>query len=444
MKTAHNGAVKYKYINMTKSNSRSTKIEWTEKTWNPVTGCSKISAGCANCYAEKMSNRLKAMGQKKYSNGFAVTLHDEVLNEPISWRKPHTVFVCSMSDLFHDSVPFEFIDKVMTVITSTPKHTYQLLTKRAERMSEYFATRSIPKNAWLGVTVDVAKSKSRIDHLRSLNATVKFLSCEPLLEDLGALNLDRIDWVIVGGESGNQARPMKEEWVLSIQKQCEEQGSAFFFKQWGTWGADGVKRSKKANGKELRGKVYQAMPNVKLLNNNHLTKNKMKEVKEIAAHDTAKKSKLERAIELIPTKVMDNEIYINRGPVLFGDTAVVFYVPVDDSIDHCTAMLEADELSLCLLYSFWEVKKRSEEIFTEEFCQKSHLGKYVQSRLDNMDEMPDEESKGIGSAIECAAIIANSLSELSKKQIEEIEKASTSVKVQKLLEKYLVSTNTQF
>ncbi|WP_307756532.1 DUF5131 family protein [uncultured Alistipes sp.] len=247
---------------MNKSNSRSTKIEWTEKTWNPVTGCSKISAGCVNCYAEKMSLRLKAMGQVKYRNGFAVTLHDDVLNEPNSWRNPHTVFVCSMSDLFHDRVPFDFIDKVMAVIESTPKHTYQLLTKRAERMFEYFATRPIPKNAWMGVTVDVQNSKSRIDYLRDLDASVKFLSCEPLLEDLGELNLHDIDWVIVGGESGSNARPMKKEWVLSIQKQCEEQKSTFFFKQWGAWGADGVKRSKKANGKLLDGKVYQAMPNM--------------------------------------------------------------------------------------------------------------------------------------------------------------------------------------
>lgn len=240
--------------------TRSTKIEWTEKTWNPVTGCSKISAGCANCYAEKMSLRLQAMGQKKYENGFAVTLHPETFQEPTTWRTSHTVFVCSMSDLFHDSVPFDFIDKVMDVIKLTPKHTYQLLTKRAERMAEYFATRPIPKNAWVGVTVDVQNSKSRIDHLRYLDATVKFLSCEPLLEDLGELNLQDIDWVIVGGESGSNARPMKEAWVLSIQKQCEEQKSAFFFKQWGTWGADGVKRSKKANGKLLNGEVYQAMP----------------------------------------------------------------------------------------------------------------------------------------------------------------------------------------
>lgn len=251
--------------------TRSTKIEWTEKTWNPITGCSKISAGCANCYAEKMSLRLQAMGQKKYENGFAVTLHPETLQEPTTWRTSHIVFVCSMSDLFHDSVPFDFIDKVMSVIKSTPKHTYQLLTKRAERMAEYFATRPIPKNAWVGVTVDVQNSKSRIDHLRNLNATIKFLSCEPLLEDLGELNLQDIDWVIVGGESGSNARAMKEVWVLSIQKQCEEQGSAFFFKQWGTWGADGVKRSKKANGKLLNGKVYQAMPNLTRQLNNCLS-----------------------------------------------------------------------------------------------------------------------------------------------------------------------------
>ena len=208
------------------------------------------------------------MGQEKYKNAFAVTLHPECLEEPKRWKKSSMIFVCSMSDLFHDSVPFEFIDKVMKVIESTPHHTYQLLTKRAERMVEYFSTRAIPSNAWLGVTVDVKSSIIRIEHLRKLNATVKFLSCEPLLEDLGALNLQDIDWIIVGGESGNNARPMKKDWVVSIKKQVEQQGAAFFFKQWGTWGSDGLKRSKKLNGKELDGKIYQSMPSVKSIKNN--------------------------------------------------------------------------------------------------------------------------------------------------------------------------------
>lgn len=239
---------------------KTTKIEWTDKTWNPITGCSKVSAGCANCYAEVMSKRLQAMKQDKYKNGFVLTMHNNALNEPLKWKKPHTIFVCSMSDLFHENVPFDFIDKVIEIIMATPQHSYQILTKRANRMAEYFADRNIPQNAWLGVTVDVSSSKSRIDYLRNLNAPIKFLSCEPLLEDLGNMNLDGIDWVIVGGESGMRARPMKEEWVQSIKVQTEQQGSAFFFKQWGTWGSDGVKRNKKANGKLINGKVYQAMP----------------------------------------------------------------------------------------------------------------------------------------------------------------------------------------
>ena len=191
-------------------------------------------------------------------------MHNNVLDEPIKWKKPHTIFVCSMSDLFHENVPFSFIDKVVETIKSTPQHNYQILTKRANRMAEYFSDKIIPKNAWLGVTVDIASSKSRIDFLRNLNAPIKFLSCEPLLEDLGDMNLDGIDWVIVGGESGAKARPMKEEWVQSIKVQTEKQGSAFFFKQWGTWGSDGIKRNKKANGKLINGKVYQAMPTLNI------------------------------------------------------------------------------------------------------------------------------------------------------------------------------------
>ncbi len=239
---------------------KTTKIEWTDKTWNPITGCTKISQGCAHCYAEVMTRRLKAMGLPKYSNGFEVTLHEECLEEPLQWRQPHTIFVCSMSDLFHKDVPFSFVDKVMDTIHCTPQHRYQLLTKRADRMAEYFHSHNIPINAWLGVTVEAVSSKPKIEYLRDLEAPIKFLSCEPLIEDLGILNLSGIDWVIVGGESGPQARPMKEAWALSIQEQCKLQGSAFFFKQWGTWGSDGIKRDKHKNGKLINGKVYQAMP----------------------------------------------------------------------------------------------------------------------------------------------------------------------------------------
>ena len=239
---------------------KTTKIEWTDKTWNPITGCTKFSAGCQNCYAEVMARRLQAMGQEKYKKGFTLTLHEDSLQEPMLWKKPHTIFVCSMSDLFHKDVSFDFIDKVMNIIKQTPHHRYQILTKRAERMKEYFSNRENPKNVWLGVTVENKVSKSRIDVLRTLNAPIRFLSCEPLLEDLGVIDLGNIDWVIVGGESGRCARPMLEEWVLSIKKQCEKQETAFFFKQWGTWGSDGVKRSKHLNGKKINGRVYQEMP----------------------------------------------------------------------------------------------------------------------------------------------------------------------------------------
>lgn len=239
-----------------------SKIEWTDKTWNPITGCSKKSTGCLHCYAEVMARRLKAMGQEKYANGFSVTLHERCLNEPLTWRGNHNIFVCSMSDIFHENVPFEFIDKMFDVIKSTPQHRYQILTKRAERMAEYFETRSVPNNVWLGVTVEAQSSRFRIDYLRNLPASVKFLSCEPLVEDLGELDLTGIDWVIVGGESGPQARPMKEKWALNIMKQVEAQDARFFFKQWGTWGADGIKRNKHANGKLLKGEIIQEMPHI--------------------------------------------------------------------------------------------------------------------------------------------------------------------------------------
>ena len=239
---------------------KTTKIEWTDKTWNPITGCTKKSAGCTHCYAEVMAQRLKAMRLEKYRNGFKLTLHADNLDEPLSWKKTHNIFVCSMSDIFHENVPFEFVDRIMDTIRRTPQHRYQILTKRSERMNEYFQTRDVPQNVWLGVTVECKSSKKRIDHLRDLNATVKFLSCEPLIEDLGRLNLKGIDWIIVGGESGSQARPMKSEWVMNIKRQVELQGAAFFFKQWGTWGSDGIKRSKHANGKLLDGMVIQEYP----------------------------------------------------------------------------------------------------------------------------------------------------------------------------------------
>lgn len=237
-----------------------SKIEWTNKSWNPVTGCSKVSEGCKHCYAEVMARRLKAMGQIKYSNGFHVTTHEESLIEPLKWHKPQMIFVCSMGDLFHEKVPDDFIDRVMKTIEKTPQHRYQLLTKRADRMAVYFSNHPIPHNAWLGVTVECKSSIPRIDLIRKLNASVKFLSCEPLVEDLGKMNLDGINWIIVGGESGMQARPMKEDWALNVKQQAETMSIPFFFKQWGTWGADGIKRNKHVNGKLLQGKIIQELP----------------------------------------------------------------------------------------------------------------------------------------------------------------------------------------
>lgn len=226
-----------------------------------MTGCTKQSAGCAHCYAETMARRLTAMGMPKYVNGFVPTIHPESLDEPKQWKHGCTIFVCSMSDLFHPDVPFEFIDRVMQTIAETPQHRYQLLTKRAERMAEYFATREVPRNAWLGVTVECVSTKPRMEALRGIQTpSVKFLSCEPLLEDLGEMDLTDMDWVIVGGESGPLARPMQPDWVRHLQAQARAQRTAFFFKQWGTYGADGVKRSKHANGKLLDGKVVQQMP----------------------------------------------------------------------------------------------------------------------------------------------------------------------------------------
>lgn len=240
-----------------------SKIEWTDKTWNPVTGCTKQSEGCRNCYAEVMARRLKGMHKPKYQKGFALTLHPEDLNEPKKWRAKSMVFVCSMGDLFHKDVPFEFVDKVMQTITETPQHRYQILTKRAERMAEYFATHKVPANVWLGVTVEEERTKFRMDYLRQIPATVHFLSCEPLLSDLGEMNLEGIEWVIVGGESGVKARPMQEAWVLNIKRQANAAKVPFFFKQWGTWSKDGVKSNKHVNGKLLEGKVCQELPKEK-------------------------------------------------------------------------------------------------------------------------------------------------------------------------------------
>jgi len=242
---------------------KKTKIEWTEQTWNPSAGCSKVSSGCANCYAEVMAKRLQAMGIIGYENGFIFNIVPERLYEPYKIKKPTVFFVNSMSDIFHEHMPVEYLDMIFDVIRDTPQHTYQILTKRATRMYEYLSEKKIPENIWLGVTVEnKMHGLPRIDYLRKLNATVLFLSVEPLLEDLGEMDLTNIDWVIVGGESGNKARPMDKSWVLNIKNQCNEKEIAFFFKQWGTWGADKVKRNKKLNGKELNGQILQEFPKV--------------------------------------------------------------------------------------------------------------------------------------------------------------------------------------
>lgn len=238
-----------------------SRIEWTEQTWNPTVGCTKISPGCKNCYAESMAKRLKAMGTPGYENGFALTLLPDRLNDPIKRKKPTVYFVNSMSDLFHDRVPDEYVEQVFEVIAKTPQHTYQILTKRGARMARFFKNRAVPPNAWLGVSVEDKKyGVPRIDHLRKVPASIRFLSVEPLLECVGALDLTDIHWVIVGGESGPKARPMKMEWAQAVQRQCEEQDVAFFFKQWGGWGADGKKRAKAANGRVLNGRTWDEMP----------------------------------------------------------------------------------------------------------------------------------------------------------------------------------------
>ncbi len=238
-----------------------SRIEWTEQTWNPVTGCTKVSPGCRHCYAEVMAHRLCSMGAPGYAGGFQVALHPQRLLQPLRRRKPTTYFVGSMSDLFHEAIPDLFLGWVMDVIRRTPRHTYQILTKRADRLPVYFANRDCPSNVWLGVSVEDRRyGLPRIDHLRRVCAGVRFLSVEPLLEDLGTLDLDGIHWVIVGGESGPKARPMRAEWVEAIQRQAKTAGAAFFFKQWGAFGSDGVRRLKKRNGRVLNGRVWDQRP----------------------------------------------------------------------------------------------------------------------------------------------------------------------------------------
>jgi protein gp37 len=230
-----------------------TSIEWTHSTWNPTTGCDLLSPGCDHCYAERMSLRLKAMGQPKYANGFQLTLHNDAIGRPLTWRKPQRIFVNSMSDLFHDAVPFDFIQRVFATMRQAHWHQFQVLTKRSGRLLALSDEIDWPPNVWMGVSVESAAYKSRIDHLRKTGAAVKFLSIEPLLGDLGTLNLENIDWIIVGGESGPEARPLDPAWVRSVRDQCDVANVPFFFKQWG-----GV--NKKRTGRILDGRSHDALP----------------------------------------------------------------------------------------------------------------------------------------------------------------------------------------
>ena len=228
-------------------------IEWTESTWNPVTGCTKISPGCKHCYAERMSNRLEAMGQPNYVNGFQLTVHEHVLEMPLRWRKPQIILVNSMSDLFHEDVPLEFILKVFDVMTRASHHQFQVLTKRSERLLELSPRLPWSLNVWMGISVENSDYLFRIEHLRQTDAKIKFVSLEPLLGPIQDLDLDDIDWVIAGGESGPKARLMDPDWVRKIRIQCLSANVPFFFKQWG-----GV--NKKRNGRILDGKTWGQMP----------------------------------------------------------------------------------------------------------------------------------------------------------------------------------------
>jgi protein gp37 len=230
-----------------------SSIEWTEATWNPSTGCNALSPGCDNCYAERMANRLKEMGQKKYANGFRLTLHPNTLQLPLRWKEPQTIFVNSMSDLFHHDVPLAYIQRVFQVMRAASWHRFQVLTKHSGRLLALSDKIDWPSNVWMGVSVESSRYVGRIDHLRKTGSHTKFLSLEPLLGPLESLNLEGIHWVIVGGESGPRARPMREVWVKSIREQCHISGIPFFFKQWG-----GIQ--KKRTGRMLDGRTYDDMP----------------------------------------------------------------------------------------------------------------------------------------------------------------------------------------
>lgn len=233
--------------------STKSRIEWTDSSWNPLTGCTKVSQGCKNCYAERMAARLKAMGNPNYSNGFNLTLHENAINLPLSWKTPQFIFVNSMSDLFHEKVPLEFILRVFDVMRQASWHTFQVLTKRSERLMSLNEDIDWPSNVWMGVSVESHQYKYRIDHLRQTDAAIKFLSVEPLLGPIPQMNLSGINWVIVGGESGPNSRPIEVSWVLDIKEQCLEERVPFFFKQWGG-------KNKKKTGRLLEGRTWDDLP----------------------------------------------------------------------------------------------------------------------------------------------------------------------------------------
>jgi len=233
-----------------------SKIEWTEMTWNPVTGCSKVSQGCKHCYAERLATRLKAMGVKHYENGFEVTLHEDALELPFKWKRGRVVFVNSMSDLFHEKIPLEFIRRIFETMAGCSQHTFQILTKRSQRLKQLSSSLQWPSNVWMGVSVENSDVLFRIDDLRTVPAATRFLSCEPLIGPIDNLPLTGVHWVIVGGESGPGARPMKQAWVESILAQCRNAGVLFFFKQWG-----GVRKD--LTGRTLHGRTYDEMPAIR-------------------------------------------------------------------------------------------------------------------------------------------------------------------------------------
>ncbi|HEY9422905.1 MAG TPA: phage Gp37/Gp68 family protein [Thermoanaerobaculia bacterium] len=235
-----------------------SSIEWTESTWNPITGCTKISPGCKLCYAERMAKRLQAMGQENYRNGFELTLQPRMLELPLKWKRPQSIFVNSMSDLFHKDVPLDYIQQVFDVMRRASWHRFQVLTKRADRLAEVDPYIEWPANVWMGVSVESSDYVDRIDDLRRTRARIKFLSLEPLLGPLPGLNLQGIDWAIVGGESGPKARPVQESWILDIRDQCQRAGVAFFFKKWGG-------HNKKKSGRLLEGRTWDEIPTPKAL-----------------------------------------------------------------------------------------------------------------------------------------------------------------------------------